>query len=52
MYLLGTFFDLTSGDIATTTAYAKGLISDFFPILAIVIGIAIAGMIINMILKR
>lgn len=51
-FLLATFFDLTSGDIASTTGYAGGFLRDFWPLLAIFIGLGIAGIIWNFLSMR
>lgn len=44
MILLGTFFTISSGDIATITDYTGDLFSDFFPIIAIVLAIFFLGL--------
>jgi hypothetical protein len=52
MILTGTFFDLSAGDIATATAYTSGFIKDFWPILAILLGLSIAGIIVGIFFRR
>jgi len=52
LFLLGTFFELTPGDIATTTAYSAGFIKDFWPILAVLLGLSIASIIVGIFFRR
>lgn len=46
---LGTFFTITSENVASTTAYAGDLISDFMPLLVVILGIIIGLLIIRVI---
>jgi len=39
--LLGTFFEFNSGDVSTALGYSGNLVSDFKPILTIIVGIAV-----------
>jgi hypothetical protein len=48
---LGTFFTISSGDIASTTAYAGSLVGDFMPLLVVILGILIGAFIIRVIAR-
>jgi hypothetical protein len=47
--MIGTFFSITSGNIASTTAYAGNLVGDFMPLLVVILGIIIGAFIIRVI---
>jgi len=47
--ILGTFFTITSEDVASTTAYAGNLVSDLMPLLVVVLGILIGLFIVKVI---
>lgn len=49
--LLGTFFEITPGDIATTTTWAGNIIKDFFPLILVILGIFIGVYIIRVIAR-
>jgi hypothetical protein len=52
MILLGTFFTITSGDIASATGYTGALVSDLWGLIAIFVGIAILGALWNVFIHR
>ncbi len=52
MILTATFADISSGDIATTTGYTMALIKDFWPLIAILLGVGIAAAIITIFWKH
>jgi hypothetical protein len=45
--MLSTFVSISASDIASTTAYAGGLFSDLWPIIAIFLGISIVAIILK-----
>lgn len=49
--MLGTFFTISSGDIASTTDYAGSLVADFMPLLVVLIGITIGVYIVRVVAK-
>jgi len=49
--MLFTFFSITASDTASMIAYGANLVSDFMPILVIILGVGIAIWIIRSIWK-
>jgi len=49
--ILGTFFTITSNDVASTTAYAGNIVSDLMPLLVVIIGVIIGLFIVRSILR-
>ena len=50
--IFGTFFTITSGDIATATGYTASLVSDLWGLIAIFVGIAILGALWSVFIQR
>lgn len=49
--MLGTFFTITQGDIASATGYAGSLVGDFMPLIVVIVGILLGVFIIRAILS-
>lgn len=49
--MLGTFFEITPGNVASATAYAGNIVGDFMPILVVIIGVMLGLFIIRQILR-
>lgn len=52
MLLTATFAEISASDISTTTGYTMALIKDFWPLIAILLGVGIAGAIIAIFWKH
>jgi hypothetical protein len=51
MIFLGTFFTITNSDISAMISNGASLVSDFMPLLVVLVGILIGAFIIRMIAK-
>lgn len=51
MLMLGTIFTITGGDIASTTAWAGSIVSDFMPLIVVILGIIIGVYIVRVIAR-
>jgi hypothetical protein len=51
MLLLGTFFTITATDTEAMVSQASSLVSDFMPLLVVLVGILIGAFIIRMIAR-
>lgn len=49
--ILGTFFTITSENVASTTAYAGNIVSDLMPLLVVVLGVIIGLFIVRSIIR-
>jgi uncharacterized integral membrane protein len=50
--MLSTFFTISSDDVATMTSYAGGLIGDAMPLILIILGVLVAGLIFDIFFHR